>query len=179
MTVNQVLAATAVGLALLAPLADPGFRTRRTDPARVDAVTLAEWLRDRRPVTIVDLRDSTSYEEFHLPEAVSASQAVSGGAARGTIVLYDGGDGSARRARRAYARGDAAVLFMEDAIGDWLREIMNPVFPADASPAERAAFDRQAEVSRYFGGVPRIGALTDARGARELLDQTRRRGCAF
>jgi hypothetical protein len=74
-----------------------------------------------------------------------------------------------------------AVLYMRDGISDWLTEILNPRRARAESPDVVAAFEMKAELSRYFGGLPRItddepeGMTSTA----AVLTKTKRRGCAF
>jgi hypothetical protein len=83
------------------------------------------------------------------------------------------------------------VYFLREGLFEWLTQVMTPVLPAGASAAERAVFDSAAELSRYFGGVPRAGggasvdgdasaALpgTSAEGgSAAAVRRVRRRGC--
>jgi len=182
---NRALAAIALLLGGLAPLAGSSFTSRaRLDPdgpARAHAVELAGWLRERRAVQVVDLRDSARFADFHLPtarrmeedelERLELTRAD-------TVVLY-GDEAVVARAHRAHADGPARVLYMVDGVGEWLTDIMNPVIAPDATPEERAAFAPIAELSRYFGGLPRTGLLPAKEASVQLLERTRRRGCAF
>lgn len=184
-SVNRVLAAAALFLGVLAPLAGnplrDGHRLDRDDPARVGAAELAKWLMERREVRVLDLRDSSRFEVFHLPRAELVRPADLEHTSRApgdTIVLY-GDEVWVARALRTLAGGPGSVRFMVDGVGEWLSEIMNPIIAPDATPEERAAFDRVADLSRYFGGMPRIGTSTDTATSEQLLRRTVRRGCAF
>lgn len=181
---NRALAAIALLLGGLAPLVGSSFtapaRLEPDGPARARAVELARWLRERRAVQVVDLRDSTRFADFHLPTArrLAEDQLETLDLTRAdTVVLY-GDEAVVARAHRALADGPARVLYMVDGVGEWLAEIMNPVIAPDATAEQRAAFAPIAELSRYFGGLPRQG-VRDSSGSRHLLEQTRRRGCAF
>lgn len=184
MSVNRALAAAAVVLAGLAPFAGSPPREAGLEPGRMRVLDLAERLRDRRAVRVIDLRDSVAFAEFNLPRAVRVSP---GDLARldlssaDTVVLYDGGDGTARRAWADLRDGPAAVYWLRDAVTEWVDEIMNPVLAPDATPGEREAFAPVAELSRYFGGMPRVSAPpgADSASARERFERTVRRGCAF
>ena len=181
---NRALAAVALLLGGLAPLAGGPFpspaRLDPDGPARVRAVQLAGWLRERRAVHVVDLRDSVRFADFHLPTArrVAEDQLEALERTRAdTVVLY-GDEAVVARSLRVLADGPGRVLYMVDGVGEWLVEIMNPVIAPDATAEERAAFAPIAELSRYFGGLPRQG-VRDSSGTSHLLEQTRRRGCAF
>jgi len=181
---SRVLAAGALFLGALAPLAGSPFRASSAlDPhgaARVGAVEVAGWLRERRPIHIIDVRDSLRFEEFHLPRAVRLDDdelAALRLTQADTVVLY-GDEPVVARAYRALVARPARVLYMIDGVGEWLSDIMNPVIAPDASAEDRVAFAPIAELSRYFGGMPREG-VPDSSGTRTLLERTRRRGCAF
>lgn len=190
---GAVLAAVAVGLALLAPLAGdrrgPGgqgvaeLSAELTDGAAfVDAVTLAEWIRERRPVRVWDVRaDSGAFIRFavptadHVPVAELPDQAVDST----TLVVYDDGAGDAVRGWLLLRRlGHPDVRILERGVLGWIEGVISPVLPAK-TPEERARYQRVADVSRYFGGLPRVGeppprAETSADQAVQLLS---RRGC--
>ena len=85
------------------------------------------------------------------------------------------------------ALGYERVRFLEGGLEAWLTDIIEPVLAPDATPAARSAFDRQAELARYFGGMPRVGVReesveSDKAGVSAVsaaLRRARRRGCAF
>ncbi len=196
---NRWLAALAAALGALAllvgappsapggePLAAGGvFPGAPREPGRVSVLEVARWIRDREPdLHLIDLRASEEFEDFHLPRAehVDDLRAVGIDVAE-RVVLYAESPEAARRAwREAREAGYERALFLADGVGEWLREIMSPRLSPDASAAERAAFDKVAELSRYFGGLPRVAAadeLASEDDASSLLQRTRRRGCAF
>jgi rhodanese-related sulfurtransferase len=193
---NTALAAVALLLGTVAALV--GEPSRRGDAARplpalaedyrVTALDVAAWLRDRRPnLTILDVRpDSTSFAEFHLPRARHAplpelrSWNPEDG---GTIVVYGaGGDLAARAWVVLMTLGHDSVRVLSDGVREWLIDVLNPTIPEDASAEAREAFAVQADLSRYFGGLPRIiaaGTEPDSSATAGLLRRTSRRGCAF
>jgi rhodanese-related sulfurtransferase len=193
MNVRHGLAAGAVLLGVLAPLIGrndalgrPGVaelaQELRTGAPFVDATTLAEWIRDRRELTLLDLQDSSGFIRFSIPTARNvrfSALADETTAGRGSIVLYDDGDGSAVRAWALLRRlGAPDVRILDRGVLGWIDEVLNPVLPAD-TPEERERYARVAAVSRYFGGMPRIGepppqSATTAEQAVQLLS---RRGC--
>ena len=71
-------------------------------------------------------------------------------------------------------------LFLRGGILDWDEEVINPVLVPASAEEGRKRNERIAEVSRYFGGVPRIGepgARVDTANSSAVLTRTRRRGC--
>lgn len=190
------LGAIALGLALLAPAASGGGRPGPGRPGvaelsgelatgepMVDAVELARRIRDRRGGRIIDLRDSAAYIRLAVPTAENLTiaelrAAVSPGE---EIVVYDGGDGSAIRAWLLLRRlGYPRVRVLERGILGWVDGILQPVLPNE-TPVERARFAEVAELSRYFGGVPRAGRPAPSPGGTDRTDEAialiGRRGC--
>ena len=192
--VNAALGAAAAALGGLAGvLTLAGGRVAALDqplPAlveshRVSALELAAWLRDRRPnLVILDVRpDSAAFEAFHLPRARHVplvdlrSVPPDSGA---TVVVYaDGGDLAARAWLVLRTLGHDSVRVAPNGAGDWLAAVLNPTLSTDATPEARLAFAAQAELSRYFGGLPRILPPGAKRDSTTLLRSTLRRGCAF
>mgnify|MGYP001052812926 CR=1 FL=1 len=191
--IGAVLAAAAVALGVLAPLAGAGEGPGRPGVAElsreladgaplVHAVTVAEWIRARRPLRIVDVRDTSAFIRFSVPTATNvpppALQELAVDSGR-PILVYDDGEGQAVRAWLLLRRlGHPRVRILERGVLGWIDGVVNPVLPA-GSPAERERYERVARVSRYFGGMPRIGepperADASADDAVRLLS---RRGC--
>lgn len=187
------LAVLAVALAALALLAGGPDAPGRTGVAElsaelasgvpvVDAVTVAEWIRDRTPLRIVDVRDTSSFIRFSVPTAVNVpfpelpTLAVDSAQ---PLVLYDDGDGLAVRSWLLLRRlGHPGVRIMDRGVLGWVDGVVSPVLPA-GTPEEKARYQRVAAISRYFGGLPRIGQPPDPNGAtaRDAVQLLSRRGC--
>jgi rhodanese-related sulfurtransferase len=193
LTTGRVLAVGALVLGGLAPLAgsrgDPGgvgvvelTEELATGTPLVDAVTVAEWIRDRRPVRLLDVRDSSAFIRFSIPTAENvALPEVPELAVDSSLptVVYDEGGGQAVRSWLLLRRlGHPDVRVLRRGVVGWIDGVVSPVLPA-GTPEERERYERVARVSRYFGGLPRIGqppdrASTTAEDAVQLLS---RRGC--
>src|SRR5204862_4518188 len=113
------------------------------------------------------------------------------------IVLYsEGGAHAAQAWVLLRMRGYRRVYFLREGVYEWVARVFDPRLATDATPAERADFARAAEMSRFFGGVPRAdviradvpqGYWTAAPGGAEstasstappqLIARIRRRGC--
>jgi rhodanese-related sulfurtransferase len=169
------LAAAAIVLGALAALAgSPRLdRNARLDVSRlaqivereedhVTALELAAWIRDKREdLRIVDVRDSADFEAYHIPKAerIPLDRLVSSQFRKNqTVVLYsDGGAHAAQAWVFLRALGHEKVYFLRGGLYEWLDDVMNPSIAADATDSAKAAFEITSEVSRYFGGVPRVG----------------------
>lgn len=141
----------------------------------VTAVELAEWIRAKRAnLRVVDVRDSSAFETYHIPRAerIALSELVSTPFKKDeTIVLYsDGGAHAAQGWVFLRALGHERVYFLRGGLYEWLDDVMNPAIASVASDSSRADFAKVAEISRYFGGVPRSEA--QGGGAQKPSSQT-------
>jgi rhodanese-related sulfurtransferase len=175
-------------------------RTVEAEEDHVTARELAAWIRDQKPgLRVVDVRGAEDFAEFHLPNAENLSLTEVARApfrSDETVVLYsEGGTHAAQGWFFLRARGVDRVFFLRGGLYEWMTEVMNPTLAADATPAQRAGFARTAELSRYFGGVPRIGgtsaptrvddpaaelpgrASEDGGGSAAAVRRVRQRGC--
>jgi rhodanese-related sulfurtransferase len=128
----------------------------------VSALELAEWIRNRRPLLrIIDVRSSSDFKDYHVPgaERIELSKLVSTRFQPDeTIVLYsDGGAHAAQGWVFLRALGYRHVYFLRGGLYEWIDQVMNPTLAANATQADREEFARTSAISKYFGGVPRIG----------------------
>lgn len=204
MNAARALGLTAFALGAAAPFAGSPHRaaTGSLDVAElaalvarekdhVDALDLARWIRERRPgLRVVDLRPLADYERYRIPGAIHLDITGIDGhpfSADETIVLVsEGGAHAAQAWVFLRAMGLRDVFFLRGGLYDWLEEVINPILPADASPEARAGFAKTAELSRYFGGTPRIAepgehvgnwSVPSGKDVADAIERTRRRGC--
>jgi rhodanese-related sulfurtransferase len=197
-TTNRALAATALVLGALAAAAGA---PRPSTPGQidvdelasmvvheqdhVDAIDLAEWIRDQKPgLRVVDVRTESEFVEYHVPAAENIPiEALSRAhfAPNDTIVMYSQGGAHAAQAWVLLrALGYKQVFFLSGGLDEWAIDVMSPVLPDDATAAEQQAFARISEISRYFGGIPHTGprpAPGAASPAASVLTKLKRRGC--
>lgn len=195
MTTRTALGAIAALLAVLAAFTG----NRRPDVAtlarqieheddHVTALELAQWIKDRKPgLRVLDVRTDSEFNAFHIPSAermpLEALSQLKPNASE-TIVLYsEGGAHAAQGWVLLRSSGFDKVYFLKGGLLDWMDDVMSPVIPeAGLSPASDSMRTRVGALSRYFGGLPHVGAvpLTPA-GARATTDaavaRVRRRGC--
>jgi hypothetical protein len=181
--VHRALAIVALGLAALAA-ASGGDALLESPPPRVGALELARWIRDGEPeVRVIAVQaDTQTHETLVIP---GAELKTLGEVAReswqpgSAVVLYAENEALADRARSmvpASARANAYVL--RDGVAGWVRTIASPILPTNPSPEQAAQWQEIAELSRWFGGVPRVGeASTDTDSLRAAVARIRRRGC--
>ena len=195
MTTNRVLAFVALVLAAGALVVG---RPSTTPPGLIDvdrlaamiaheddhvtAVELGTWLRDGKPgLRVIDVRPKADFDEYHLPHAENVPLPSIGKASfrpDETLVLYsDGGAHAAQAWVMLRSLGFTNVYFLRGGLGEWLDDVMTPMLPTDATPAEREAFRKIADLSTYFGGTPGVGPRPPASSTTEKVKAMRRRGC--
>lgn len=167
--IRRLLAFAAALLGVAALFAGSPHRTRHA-VAEVSPVELAEWIRDRKPeLRVIDTRSEAEFDEYHLPRAEHVDIGSTAFKPAETIVLV-AGDGQGI---------DHPVYVLRGGVRGWIDEVMSPTVTANASPAERAAYQRASIVSRYFGGVPRVVDKPQAKSSNTAaaVKAVRRRGC--
>lgn len=145
---------------------------------QVDVYELAGWIK-RGEVVLTDLRDPVDTEVFSLPGAMSLPDTLAFLEAEGsaaTVVVF--GYEDHRTWYPLQSRG-YDVKFFADGVEQWLSKILNPVIYRFAPEEELAEFERHAEISQYFGGIPRysISPVQTMSGSDQLARV--RRGCGF
>jgi len=194
----RTLAGLAAVLAVAALLADAGRAgptgaTLRALARAEDAVhplELAQWIREDRPgLRVIDVRDSASFEAYGVLTASNLPLEKLNELplrARETLVFYSDGDTPAAQAATLLrARGHRTAYYLNGGLEAWVTQVMQPELRAEATAEEQAAFREIAELSRWFGGVPRTGVpgaapitALSARTAPARLVVPLRRGCA-
>jgi rhodanese-related sulfurtransferase len=199
---KRLLAAVAAVLALLAAATGS---SRRVPEAMIDAkqlageiqreddhvtaLELAQWIRDRKPgLRVLDVRTDSEFAAFHVPSAERMpleSLVTLRPAAGETLVIYsEGGTHAAQGWVLLRSRGHEHVYFLRGGLLDWMDDVMSPTVQSTSDSASAHV----ASLSRYFGGVPRVGvapsapaahatATRDTATAAAAVARLRRRGC--
>ena len=166
--IRKALAVVAAILGALALFAGSPYRTRHA-VAEVTPVELAEWIRDRKPeLRVIDPRPAAEFDEYHLPRAEHVDIESTSFKPSETIVLVSGDP----------QKINGRVYVLRGGVRGWIDDVMSPTITENASPAERAAYQRASIVSRYFGGVPRVVDKPLAKSSdTAAVKAVRRRGC--
>ena len=124
------------------------------------AVALAESIVNGEMPRVLDLRPRAEFEAFHVPSATRTTlrDLMALDLPRtARVVLYSGeAAGAARAAMLLRLRGYRDVTVLRQGLYEWIARVHEPALAADATPQERADFERLAALSRYFGGQPRL-----------------------
>jgi rhodanese-related sulfurtransferase len=200
---GRILIASAAVAGLLAPFAGSPYRADHasldvTDIAltvasrqyQVTPIDLAEWIQSRKPgLQILDVGDGSYLlpgAEFVPMAALVAS--VSSLRPADPLVVYSADETTGAQAWVLLkALGFRQVFSLRGGMDGWLSDVLSPTISATATEEERRAFERIAQISRYFGGEPRVGeskSVEPGRGSSaspvptaERLRALGRRGC--
>jgi rhodanese-related sulfurtransferase len=172
---NRLHAALAIVAAFAAAAAgvvdrgsvDRSRRTGRTQPIEfISAPELAQRImRGDRDLRVFDLRTPEAFAQFHVPGAslaATASLSYEPLAPDTHVVLY----GDARTTivdavQVLRRRNQPDVLVLREGLYEWLSRVQEPRLASAPTSEERVEFERAAEMSRFFGGVPRAGVARE------------------
>lgn len=122
----------------------------------IEPVQLADWvIQDRNDFRLVDLRPQKDYFTYHIPTAQNyplASLTPDFAAHNEKIILCS--DDSLEAAKAWFlleAQGFKSVYVLSGGMQGWKDFVL---FPARPQGASDAAFERQAQVAKFFGGAP-------------------------
>lgn len=145
-----VLAALSLAAALIFPNGMDGVSTR---PRFISVLTLAEQIKDRKLLRIVDLRADSLYQAFHLPGAVNAWLPEESGT--DTLVFYSGDDLLARQrwaSLPASVRARSYVLY--GGVRDWFERLLYPELPLVPVAGQERLMKQVEDLSNFYGGQP-------------------------
>jgi len=118
-----------------------------------------------RDLRVFDLRTPDAFAQFHVPGAHRATAASLAGeplTPQTHVVVYADARPTIVEALQALEkRNHRDVLVLREGLYEWLSRVQEPRLASSPTPEERAEFERAAEMSRFFGGVPRAGVPRD------------------
>ncbi len=130
---------------------------------------LADWIiQGRNDFQLVDLRGEKDFAAYHIPTAQNlplASLTPDFAPHNQKIVVYaDDGTLAAQAWFLLHAQGFKGVYLLDGGLRAWQDNVLFPKKSGEAS-----AFERQAQVAKFFGGVPQTGgAVASATAAAAL-----------
>ena len=174
MSRNRILALVALVLGAVAVLGNPyqgsvvTVNTKElaaiveTKVDHIDAAELADWIiQGETDYRLIDIREAEAFAEYHIPTAehVPIAELPDYPLLRNErIVLYsDGGIHSAQAWFLLRAQGYPGATMLFGGLDAWKDEVLFPALPVEATPEQRASFERARVVSEFFGGSPRSG----------------------
>jgi rhodanese-related sulfurtransferase len=165
---HAALAIVAAFAAVAAGVVDRGSidgrrRGEATPPIEfISAPDLAQRImRGDRDLRVFDLRTPEAFTQFHVPGARHATAATLSNETltpQSDVVLYGDARATIVEALTQLRKRDRHdVLVLREGLYEWLSRVQEPRLATAPTPEERAEFERAAEMSRFFGGVPRAG----------------------
>lgn len=179
LSLNQKLAAAGAALGLVALAAHP-YRGHvvtldveelatiiDSEADHVTASELAGWIvAGHADYRLIDLRREKEYAEYHIPTAENVTLSALPDAslrADEKVVLYsEGGIHASQAWMLMRARGFGRVYTLKGGLELWKDDVLFPTLAANATPPERARFERAVATARFFGGSPRAGGTATA-----------------
>lgn len=129
---------------------------------KADVKNLANWIIEGRvDYRLVDLRDEDKFSEYSIPTSVNipVSELTDSDLMRNQKILLYADDNT--KAAQAWfllkSRDYNGVYILDGGVEAWKDEVLFPSLAANASPEEKAEFEKMAEVSKFFGGTPQTG----------------------
>jgi len=134
----------------------------------VTALELAQWIRERKAgLRVLDVRTDSEFDAYHIPTAERiplSSLATTRFEPNETLVLYsEGGAHAAQGWVLLRTAGLHNVYFLRGGILEWLDDVMNPT--------------TTSELTRYFGGTPRLTTIPIPASGATVVARMRRRSC--
>jgi rhodanese-related sulfurtransferase len=179
LSLNQKLAAGALALGLLALFARPNRGNVVTMDVKelasiidkegdhVTAGELGGWIvAGHSDYRLIDLRSDKEYAEYHIPTAENVTLTALPDAsllANEKVVLYsEGGIHASQAWMLLRAKGFRNVYTLKGGLDQWKEDVLFPTLAENATPQDRARFERAAALAKFFGGAPQTGATQTA-----------------
>jgi len=121
---------------------------------------------------LVDLSDEQKYAEYHIPLALNLKMQelnTDNLPRNQKIILYS--DDNIKTAQAWFllkANKYPAVYILDGGMKQWKDNILFPSIPEARNAEEKAKYNKLAEVSKFFGGQPRIAGLDTAASAQTI-----------
>jgi len=175
LTLNQALAALAIGLGAIALFAQPyQGDTVEIDTAAlaaeiasgsadVEPRILAAWIvGSRADYRVVDIRSAAVFAAGAVPgaENIPVAGLLDAGLLRSEKLIVVGDDGaqSAQAWLLLRAKGYRGAKVLKGGMAGWIDQVVSPVLIEDPTPEQKAENDKRSVIAAYFGGTPRTGA---------------------
>lgn len=157
-SLNQKLALLGIGIilvTLMVALTFPdGYKEVNKQPNFIGVVELAEKIRSREDFTLIDLRDTASYEEFHLPTAqLIPLEEFSLKSQVGKVICYSGDDLLARRLWDSLSKSERERTFiLYGGVRDWFDYLLYPTLPYGEAVSDPVLLNRIHKLCEFYSG---------------------------
>ena len=160
-SLNLKLAFFALTLSLLALIASIFFTDHLpseniSGSNYITVLDLAESIKNRDSITLIDLRSNEDFDQFHIPTAknlILPELIDDDFNANTKIVLYSEGDSLSSQAFFALKRkGITKIRVLKGGVQAWYNRLLYPRMPKEVPIEDKALANRVKSLSTYFGG---------------------------
>ena len=154
------LAGIALSLAciilLLTLLAPKGWKNTNSSPQFIDVVTLAEKIKNRENLRLIDLRSEEDFKEFHLPTAANIplkDWLLVDEWRNEPLVVYSGNDWLARQMWNVIPdtiRENTFILY--GGAHDWYDKLLYPTLPIQPEKKDSLLAEKVHKLCNFYGG---------------------------
>lgn len=121
----------------------------------ISVVELATNIKNKDDITLLDLRGSHNFQQFHIPTAISFQideYSLEFDESR-SIILYSDNDSLSHKAYKILSgNGTINVFVLQGGIQDWYDRILYPQIPKILTESEQELASQIKSLSAYFGG---------------------------
>lgn len=140
---------------LIMSLAFPeGFNRANRQPNFIGVVELAQKIRNRESMVLVDLRDQEAYDEFHIPSATQIPlDEVKGYLFEQPVIFYSGDDLLARQLWDNLPdslRDRTTIVY--GGVRHWYDRVLYPTLPFGKGVTDSDLLDQIHDLSEFYGG---------------------------
>ncbi len=140
---------------LIMSLAFPeGFNRVNRQPNFIGVVELAQMIKNRESMLLVDLRDREAYEAFHIPSATHIPfNEVNGDLFEQPMIFYSGDDLLARKLWDSLPdslRDRTTIVY--GGVRHWYDHVLYPTLPFGKGLADSVLLDQIHELCEFYGG---------------------------
>ncbi len=135
--------------------------------ANIETMELAKWLiAGKADFTLIDLRQDKKFNEYHIPGSlnIQANELFKSKLMKNQkIILYSDDNFQAAQAWLLLkAKNYKGVYQLKGGLEEWNKSILFPKLSDNATPAQKAEFEKIKYISKYFGGNPITGVAESA-----------------
>ncbi|MBI5216641.1 MAG: rhodanese-like domain-containing protein [Ignavibacteriae bacterium] len=170
MSLNKILASVALTLALLAAIIglpkrdDPRLEEIalliQSEEDHITPLELAEQIFSGKKIRLIDIRDSVSHFEEHIPksELMTLQQLLNNEMQKNelTVIYSEGGIHASQAWMLMKMKDYDSIYTLLGGYNGWKETILNPKLHAGKTEEEKTEFERRKTLCRFFGGEPII-----------------------
>jgi rhodanese-related sulfurtransferase len=160
MSFNQKLAAFGIFcmvITFLSSLFKPSGLHANQNPVFMDVLTLAQRIKNRDKLTIVDIRDPSDYQEFHIPTAINVPLLEFSDAEwnNQSLIIYSGDDNLARKLWYDLPQSlKSKSNIVYGGVHDWYNRVLYPNLPINVNSKDSLLVEQIYLLSLFYGGQP-------------------------